>query len=113
VPITPNLSCEKLEEINRLKTKLAGFLALAIAKEGSRNDGHVDAPKPKRNRKNNKKNKNKKNKNKKNKNKNKGAANEARVFGPSRDGQPGPNSKGYAGANNPSYAIFRDLCWNI
>ena len=99
MPITPNPCCDHLEENNRLKAKLEGCLALAIAKEGSSKEGLVDAPKPKRKRRKNKK------KNKKNK----GVAREAKKS----DGMPGPTTRGYAGANNPSHVLFVDYYGHI
>ena len=92
---TSNPCCKYLEEIDRLKVKLAGCLAIALAKEGSSNEGLVDAPKP-----NMKKRKNKK--------KNKGVARETGDSSPRRGGMPGPTSRGYADANNPSHVIFVD-----
>jgi hypothetical protein len=72
-----NPCCEHLKEIDRL---MAGLLTLALVKEGSRNEGLVDSPKPKiKKRKNNKMNK-----------KNKGVARESRESSPRRGGMPGP-----------------------
>ena len=52
-----NPCCEHLKEIDRLNAKMAGLLTLTLAKEGSSNEGLVDAPKPKRKKRKNKKNK--------------------------------------------------------
>ena len=89
-----NPCCEHLKEIDRLNAKMAGLLTLALAKEGSSNEGLVDAPKPKRKKRKNKKNK--------------GVACETGDSSPRRGGMPGPTSRGYAGANNPSHVLFVD-----
>ena len=93
-----NPCCEHLKEIDRLNAKMAGLLTLVLAKEGSSNEGLVDAPKPKR----------KKRKNKKKNKKNKGVTRETGNSSPRRDGVPGPTSRGYAGVNNPSHVLFVD-----
>lgn len=95
---SPNPCCKHLEEIDRLKVKMAGLLAIALTKEDSSNEGLVDAPNPKR----------KKRKNKKKNKKNKGVACETGDSSPRRGGMPGPTSRGYAGANNPSHVLFVD-----
>jgi hypothetical protein len=73
---------------------MVGLLDLALAKEGSSNEGLVDAPKHKRKRRKNKNDK--------------GVFCEVGEFVPRRGGMPDPTSRGYAGANNTSHALFVD-----